>query len=362
MTKYFLELENGKVFEGLGFGASSEEYHVGELVFNTSHCGYQEIATDPSYAGQIITYTAPHLGNYGIEASFDESTKMYATALISKDFSINGMIASSDVKMLEWLSFQKKLLISGIETRELVRILTKEGAQKAVISKDRIDRAQLKKVFDLPDTNWVSKVSGASIQHYQGSGKHVVLWDFGSKKAILKNLLKQNFSVTIVPWNTDAKTISEINPDGIVLSNGPGDPSKLTDVLPHIKAIQEKYPMLGICLGHQLIALANGAKTYKLKFGHRGGNHPVRDLVTGKCYLTAQNHGYAVDEKSLIGTPLEVRMIQVNDHSNEGLMHKSLPCFSVQFHPEAAPGPLDSQFVFDEFKKLLIEPNSFRAI
>lgn len=348
-----LILESGEVFYGTGFGV--EQDTAGEVVFNTGMTGYQELISDPSYCGQIVCMTYPLIGNYGINRDDYESIEPAIKGLIVKELCDFPSNFRTQITLDEL--FKKKNLsgISGIDTRKLTRIIRNYGVVKGKIVNADADEnaiiAELKST-DFP-TNQVEMVSTKTPYANPGRGFKVVLVDFGSKLGIIRELSQRNCDITVVSQNTTAEEILLMDPDGIMLSNGPGDPEDNPHALEMIRGLLGKVPIFGICLGHQLIGLACGAKTFKLKFGHRGGNHPVLDLEKNKVSITSQNHGYAVDQESLKGTDLVETHIALNDRTNEGLKHKIHPCFSVQYHPEASPGPEDANYLFDEFIELM---------
>ncbi|QHE52127.1 carbamoyl phosphate synthase small subunit [Pontibacillus sp. HMF3514] len=348
-----LVLEDGTTFIGNAIGSDEESF--GEVVFNTGMTGYQEIISDPSYCGQIVTLTYPMIGNYGINREDFESI----------DPSINGLVvreacsAPSNFRSQESLDTFLKAKnipgISGIDTRKLTKVLRKHGTMKGMFT--AVDRSAEEVVAELQDRplrkDQVSMVSTIKPYVVPGRGERIVLVDYGMKHGILRELTKRNCHITVVPYNTSAEEILHLNPDGVMLSNGPGDPKDVKGAIEMLKGIIGKIPIFGICLGHQLFALACGADTSKMKFGHRGSNHPVKDHATGRVYMTSQNHGYAVDETSLQSTPLISTQYALNDGSVEGLKHKEYDAFSVQYHPESAPGPEDSNNLFDEFLNMI---------
>ncbi|MDR7240045.1 carbamoyl-phosphate synthase small subunit [Neobacillus drentensis] len=339
----YLTLETGEVFEGVLIGADKDS--LGEVVFNTSMTGYQEIITDPSYAGQIITFCYPIIGSYGINAIDNESITPALAGVVIGDLCETPSHYQSVNKFSEKLMQAGVPGIAGIDTRLLVKTIRSRGTVKGYLSKTKnIDNLG-------PDNQsfWVDKVSTKKIQYFKNNGPHVVLMDYGFKKSILNALLDENCAVTIVPYHTPYEKIKALNPDGVLFSNGPGDPMELKKWFPEIKKITQNYPTLGICLGHQLIALAYGAKTEKLAYGHRGGNHPVKELMTGKVKITAQNHGYVVVDESIDNKLFDISYRNVNDRSIEGLKHKNYPIQTVQFHPEAHPGPSDTEYILKDF-------------
>ena len=341
------------MFHGEGFGAELET--AGEVVFNTGMTGYQELISDPSYCGQIVCMTYPLIGNYGINRDDYESIEPAIKGLIVKELCDLPSNFRTQITLDEL--FKKKNLsgISGIDTRRLTRILRNSGVVKGKIVNVEADENEV--VAELKSTtfptNQVETVSTKTAYANPGRGFKVVLVDFGSKLGIIRELSQRNCDITVVSHDTSAEEIMLMDPDGIMLSNGPGDPEDNPKALEMIRGLLGKVPIFGICLGHQLIGLACGAKTFKLKFGHRGGNHPVLDLEKNKVSITSQNHGYAVDQESLKGTDLVETHIALNDRTNEGLKHKIHPCFSVQYHPEASPGPEDANYLFDEFIDLM---------
>jgi carbamoyl-phosphate synthase small subunit len=354
-----LVLEDGSSYEGLAFGA--EKTFTGELVFNTSLIGYQEILTDPSYAGQIVTLTYPEIGNYGTSEADMESRQIFARGLVVRHLSRTYSSYRATASLDEFMRRFGVPGISDVDTRAITLKLRDKGAMLCAISTVVEDieetRSKLQKLVaetpEMTGQDLTTSVTTPSI-YKMGSGKvKVAVLDFGIKQNILRELVKRDIEATVYPSNTSAAKILATNPDGIFLSNGPGDPAACEDVIKEVKElINARIPIFGICLGHQLLSLALGAKTYKLLFGHRGGNQPVKDLTTGKIEVTCQNHGFAVDEATMPAN-LELTHINLNDMSVEGFRHKELPIFAVQYHPEAHPGPHDSTYLFDRFRALI---------
>ncbi|RQP12514.1 MAG: carbamoyl-phosphate synthase small subunit [Chryseobacterium sp.] len=350
-----LILESGEVFHGESFGADADS--MGEVVFNTGMTGYQELISDPSYSGQIVCMTYPLVGNYGINRDDYESIEPSIRGLIVREVCDFPSNFRSRMSLDKYLTRKKISGLQGVDTRRLTRVLRSAGVTKGkIVNADADETAVIQELTSAPTpTDQVGKVSTKSSYASPGRGMKVVLVDFGSKNGILRELNERHCDVIVVPQNVTAEDILMINPDGVMLSNGPGDPMSVPHAQEMIRGILGKVPIFGICLGHQLISLACGARTYKLKFGHRGGNHPVLDLRTNKVAITSQNHGYAVDQESLKNTDLEETHIALNDRTNEGVRHKHYPCFSVQYHPEATPGPEDSNYLFDEFVALMAQ-------
>ena len=348
-----LVLENGIVMEGDGFGYDSEIY--GEVVFQTGMTGYQEVLTDPSYCGQMVVMTYPLIGNYGINRDDMESFKPHLQALIVKESCELPSHWKQKWPVDEFLKLHQIPGLSGIDTRMLTRIIREHGSLKAAIVNADADEDEIIESFKTRHwpTDQVAQVSTKTPYPSPGRGKRVVVVDFGMKHNILRELNERDANVLVVPHTITSQELLQLMPDGVVLSNGPGNPVDVPHAIAMIQGILGKIPVFGICLGHQLLALASGAKTYKLKFGHRGANHPVKDLRHDKVYITSQNHGYAVDLDSLKNTELELTHIAVNDGTVEGVRHKIYPAFSVQYHPESSPGPDDSRYLFDEFIDLL---------
>ncbi len=354
--KALLVLEDGTVFKGSSFGAAGER--AGEVVFNTSMAGYQEILTDPSYKGQIVTMTYPLIGNYGVNSEDVESAKPYVEAFVVRECSRLASSWRCEKSLGEYLKENNIVGIEGIDTRALTRHIRLAGAMKAVISTEDLDEknltAKAKASPGLIGRDLVQGVTFEKIHQWNDKGKYnVVVVDTGVKYNILRQLALHDCKVTIVPAMTGAEQIFALGPDGILLSNGPGDPEGVPYVVETVKELLGKIPIFGICFGHQMLGLALGGKTFKLKFGHHGGNHPVKDLKTGKVHITVQNHGFCVDIDSLNKEDIEITHINLNDNTLEGIRHKKLPIFSVQFHPEASPGPHDARYLFTEFIKMM---------
>lgn len=350
-----LLLEDGTVFTGTSFGAEGES--SGEVVFNTSMTGYQEILTDPSYCGQIITMTYPLIGNYGLNRQDYESKQSYIHGFIVREHAEFASNWRNEITLSQWMKKSGIIGIAGIDTRMLTKKIRQSGTMKGIITTGNDSNEELMKrmqVSSIKDP--ITKVSDGRVHRIENTGRKVVLVNFGSKNNIQHELQTRGCEVIVVPYNTSAKQILELDSDGVVLSNGPGDPKNAPEAVQMIRDILGKIPLFGICLGHQLFALACGADTEKLKFGHRGGNHPVKELATGRTVITAQNHGYAVKASSVSTTPLRISHIALNDGTVEGLEHHNLPAFSVQYHPEAAPGPQESTYLFDRFIDMM---NSF---
>jgi carbamoyl-phosphate synthase small subunit len=375
-----LALEDGRIFRGEAYGHPGE--CQGEVVFNTSLTGYQEIATDPSYAGQIVVLTNPQIGNYGTNQADNESARPYIEGLIVREFSAISSNWRSEQVTDEYMERYSVPVLAEIDTRALVRHLRTHGVMRGVISTvapdagalvararsiRKMDGTDLAKVVSTKtsyefDENDSRNQSGdpllpAALDQKAGAREchHVVAYDFGIKQNILRMLTREGCRVTVVPAETSADEVFALKPDGVFLSNGPGDPEPVDYAVNAIRKMMGRVPVFGICLGHQLCGLALGGRTYKLKFGHHGGNHPVRNSVTGKVEITAHNHNFAVDPDSINANEVELTHIDLNDQTLEGLRHKTLPLFSVQYHPEAAPGPHDSHYLFRDFRLMMEE-------
>ena len=350
-----LILEDGSVYTGELLHSDTKA--VGEVVFTTTMTGYQESLTDPSFCGQILTMTYPLIGNYGAAAKFMQSRKAFVRGFVIGELCDAPNNWQSEESLTDFLTEHKIPCLYNVDTRAITRHIRSAGAMKGVIVPADLGEREIAalQAEELP-RNVVEIVTTPEVYTLETEmpdAPHIVAMDFGVKRSILHNINRIGAKVTVVPAQTSAEEVLALNPDGVFLSNGPGDPTDVPEIVEEIRKLAGKKPIFGICLGHQLLALAFGAKTYKMKFGHRGGNQPVKNLKIGKVHISAQNHGYAVDPASLSGTPLVVTHTNVNDDTIEGLRHTSLPIFSVQYHPEAAPGPDDNMYLFDEFWNLM---------
>jgi carbamoyl-phosphate synthase small subunit len=368
-----LALEDGTVFEGQSFGAPAER--AGEVVFNTAITGYQEIFTDPSYAGQIVVLTNPQIGNYGANDADNESVRPYIEGLVVREFSPLASNWRAGETAQEFLTASGVPVISGIDTRGLVRHLRSRGVMRGVLSatctdgRELVERARQSpsmigldlatRVSTTESYGWTQSVEPCSPSDLSGQMAearfHVVAYDFGIKRNILRRLVHVGCRLTVVPAGTTAEDVLALKPAGVFLSNGPGDPEPLEFQVAQVRKLVGRVPIFGICLGQQIMGLALGGKTYKLKFGHRGANHPVLNKVTGRVEITSHNHGFTVDPDSLNLNEVEITHTNLNDATLEGFRHRSHPLFCVQYHPEAAPGPHDSHYLFDDFVKLMGE-------
>lgn len=348
-----LILEDGSVYQGEAFG--SDNYQIGELVFNTGMSGYQEVLSDLSYCGQIVMMTYPMIGNYGINRDDFESLDPAVFGFVVRECCEKPSNFRGDLTLDEFLKLKDIPGIAGVDTRAITRKLRTSGTMRAIMAEEDADVESVVKMLKESPLlhDQVARVSTQKPFPIPSRGKKVVLMDFGAKHGIIRELSRRNCDLVVVPYDTKANAILALHPDGVMLSNGPGDPKDMEGAIDVIKELIGKVPVFGICLGHQLISLACGANTIKLKFGHRGCNHPVMNLSTGKVEMTSQNHGYAVEEESLKGTDLIMSHQALNDKSVEGVRHSKYPVFSVQYHPEAAPGPEDSNYLFDQFMDMM---------
>ncbi|MFZ3246347.1 MAG: glutamine-hydrolyzing carbamoyl-phosphate synthase small subunit [Candidatus Acidiferrales bacterium] len=370
-----LALEDGRVFKGRAAGARGRR--GGEVVFNTSLTGYQEVFTDPSYAGQIVCLTYPHIGNVGANLEDEESARPYIEGLVVRDFSEMASNWRASETANAYLQRYKIPVIWDIDTRALVRHLRMAGALRGVVATEGTAAEKLieeaRALPSMAGRELASRVSCAKQYRWESgsiplaasyatqgeSGTaptrryKVAAYDFGIKQNILRLLVDHGCDVTVVPAATAAEDVLAMKPDGVFLSNGPGDPEPVTFAVQNIRKLMGRVPIFGICLGHQLCGLALGGKTFKLKFGHHGSNHPVKNLLTEKVEITAQNHGFCVDPDSLPSSEVEITHVNLNDHTNEGMRHRTLPMFSVQYHPEASPGPHDARYLFEQFTKMM---------
>lgn len=340
-------LENGMVFEGECFGKISDT--VGEVVFNTGMTGYQEILTDPSYYGQIVTMTYPLIGNYGINLDDSQSLSPKVKGFIVREKCNEPNNFRCEIDLDSYLKQNNIMGIEGIDTRQLTKVIRDAGTMKGILTANEMSKETMLMYFNsFSNTNAVEKVTVKEIKTIGNGVMHIGVMDFGIKENILQSLLQKGCKLTVFPSNTKASELLNYNLDGIFLSNGPGDPIDLPEVIENVKSLIGKKPIAGICLGLQIIALALGAETTKMKFGHRGCNHPVKNLITGKVTITSQNHGYMI-KKDTLTSDMVITHININDGTIEGVKHISLPIMGVQYHPEACPGPHDSNIIFDDF-------------
>ena len=369
--KALLVLADGKIYEGEHFGSEGEV--EAEIVFNTSMSGYQEIITDPSYCGQMVVMTYPLIGNYGVNPEDFESDRSHVSGFIIKELSKVQSNWRSRGSLEEFLKETNVFGIQGIDTRTLTRRIREKGAQQAILSTDTsnpqrlIEKAQkspgligrdlvkevtCKNAYDWNESEWTIQSGKTKLKEVKDRFYNVLVYDFGVKRNILRKLTRAGCKVRVVPANTPADEVLATRPDGIFLSNGPGDPAAVSYAIDNVKTILGKVPVFGICLGHQILSLALKGKTYKLRFGHHGGNQPVLDVKSGKIEITSQNHGFAVEQNSF-DSDVDITFLNLNDNTVEGIQHKSWPVFSVQYHPEASPGPHDSEHLFDKFVNLM---------
>ena len=372
-----LALEDGRTFACRSFTGPGEA--MGEVVFNTSMTGYQEVLTDPSYSGQMVVMTYPLIGNYGVNPEDIESGRIQVAAFIIKEYQAYPSNFRSTATLADYLTDHGILGVEHLDTRAITRHIRNAGAMRAMIStKDLTPATLVKRANEIPKMTGLNLAEVVTTPHpfywengkpeiihvdsrpldkriwrHRGAKRSVIAFDFGIKFNILRQMEKIGFELVVVPSATTADTIETMAPDGIFLSNGPGDPEPVTDAVATIQALLDYRPIFGICLGHQLLGLALGAKTFKLKFGHRGANQPVKNFRSGKVEITSQNHGFAVDTESLQGNDVEITHMNLNDNTLEGFRHRKYPIFSVQYHPEASPGPHDARYLFDEFKELM---------
>lgn len=356
----YLVLQDGKVFNGEKFGSwDNDDGQWGEVVFNTAMSGYQEMVTDLSYAGQILVFTHPQIGNYGWHDEENEANKVLIKGIIVRELAGGEGSSHADRSVADFCQQHAIRGLKGLDTRALTRHIRQYGTLPGVLVEDQaVGLAYWQRVEQLPqpvNQQWVYQASVREPYEIPGKGPLVAVLDFGAKRNIIRHLQQRGFRLIVFPAWTTAREILDYHPQGLVLSNGPGDPSALPEVITNLRKLLPVLPILGICLGHQLLALAAGGQTYKLKFGHRGGNHPVQDVRTGKATMTAQNHGYAVEEESLKNTGFQVILRNLNDATVEGMEHIHYPIFSVQYHPEAAPGPEENEEIFERFYQMITE-------
>ncbi|MBZ2405313.1 carbamoyl phosphate synthase small subunit [Liquorilactobacillus hordei] len=351
--KRYLILEDGSIFKGEGFGATITT--TGEVVFTTGMTGYQEAVTDQSFANQILVFTNPLIGNYGVNLDDYESIEPGCKGVICHELARTSSNWRQQSSFADFLTQMKIPGITGIDTRALTKKLRSVGTMKGRIidSTDDFEHAFSQLNATVVNENLVAQVSTSKPYPNPGSKRNVVVIDFGLKHSILRELAKRDCNTIVLPYSATAEDIFKLKPDGVLLSNGPGDPKALPAAIEMIQKVEQKIPLFGICFGHQLLALANGADTFKMKFGHRGFNHPVKEIASGRICFTSQNHGYAVDPDSVNNEVMNITYREINDNTVEGLRHKNYPAFSVQFHPDAAPGPHDAVDIFDDFMHMI---------
>ncbi len=353
-----LALEDGTVLKGEGFGYETTK--VGEFVFSTGMVGYTESLTDPSFKGEILMSTYPLEGNYGVIEEWYQSDKIQAEGFVVREVCREVSNFSSQKTLDDFLKEFETPGISGIDTRDLTLKIREEGSMKAAISTEDISDNELielaRKQPSIIDIDVVPQVSTSEIKVFnQDANKKVALIDCGVKKNIINNFLERGIGVVLLPYDTDYKTILDYSPDGLMITSGPGNPDRVCETINTVQKLSNRLPIFGICMGQQLLAKSFGAKSYKMKFGHRGANQPVKDLQTGKVYITSQNHGFTIDKESIKDTDLVLTQVNLNDETPEGFVHKELPVHCIQYHPEAGPGPNDTRYIFDKFSQMMDE-------